>query len=74
MLVADLLAFRMATAACSKPLNRRFIVVEGIYANYGDVAPLDRIKELKEVREKDLSEFHNALARAFQAAQRTGSI
>lgn len=31
-----------------KPLNRRFIVVEGIYVNYGDVAPLGRIKELKE--------------------------
>lgn len=31
-----------------KPLNRRFIVVEGIYANTGDLAPLDRLRELKE--------------------------
>ncbi|PRW20998.1 long chain base biosynthesis 1-like [Chlorella sorokiniana] len=31
-----------------KPLNRRFIVVEGIYANTGELAPLDGIKELKE--------------------------
>ena len=30
-----------------KPLNRRFIVVEGIYHNCGDVAPLDKIYELK---------------------------
>ena len=32
---------------CRKPLNRRFIVVEGIYAGLGDLAPLDRICELK---------------------------
>lgn len=30
-----------------KPLNRRYIVVEGIYHDCGDVAPLDRIYELK---------------------------
>ncbi|KAK9807535.1 hypothetical protein WJX72_001902 [[Myrmecia] bisecta] len=30
-----------------KPLNRRFIVVEGIYNQYGDLAPLDVIYELK---------------------------
>ena len=30
-----------------KPLNRRFIVVEGIYANFGDLAPLDAIAKLK---------------------------
>ena len=36
-------------APARKPLNRRFIVVEGIYANYGDVAPLDAIRALKEV-------------------------
>lgn len=35
---------------CRKPLNRRFIVVEGIYANTGELAPLDGIKALKEVR------------------------
>lgn len=44
------LAVPAAAAARRKPLNRRFIVVEGIYANYGDVAPLDAIRELKEVR------------------------
>lgn len=31
-----------------KPLNRRFIVVEGIYANTGDLAPLRELKALKE--------------------------
>jgi len=31
-----------------KELNRRFIVIEGIYANYGDVAPLREIVELKQ--------------------------
>lgn len=50
--VADLEAVLQRVAAedkrSSKPLNRRFIAVEGIYANYGDVAPLDKIKELKE--------------------------
>lgn len=35
---------------CSKPLNRRFIVVEGLYANTGDLAPLEGLKALKEVR------------------------
>jgi serine palmitoyltransferase len=30
-----------------RPLNRRFIVVEGIYANTGDLAPLAAIRELK---------------------------
>lgn len=32
-----------------KPLNRRFIVVEGIYANTGELAPLEGLKALKEV-------------------------
>lgn len=32
----------------SKPLCRKLIVVEGIYTNYGDIAPLDRIYEIKE--------------------------
>ena len=32
---------------CRKPLNRRFIVVEGIYKASGDLAPLDKIVELK---------------------------
>ncbi|CAK0785184.1 hypothetical protein CVIRNUC_008390 [Coccomyxa viridis] len=31
-----------------KPLNRRFIVVEGIYAQSGHLAPLDEICKLKE--------------------------
>ncbi|TPX51389.1 hypothetical protein SeMB42_g00487 [Synchytrium endobioticum] len=30
-----------------KPLARKFIVVEGLYANYGDIAPLPRLIELK---------------------------
>ena len=32
---------------CRKPLNRRYIVVEGIYANTGMLAPLDAIVPLK---------------------------
>lgn len=32
---------------CRKPLNRRFIVVEGIYKASGDLAPLDEIVTLK---------------------------
>lgn len=32
---------------CRKPLNRRFIVVEGIYAALGDLAPLSEIVRLK---------------------------
>lgn len=32
-----------------RPLNRRFILVEGIYANTGEVAPLDKIMPLKQV-------------------------
>ena len=31
-----------------RPLNRRFIVVEGIYANTGEIAPLADIMKLKE--------------------------
>lgn len=31
-----------------KPLNRRFIVVEGIYMHSGDLAPLADIYRLKE--------------------------
>jgi len=30
-----------------RPLNRRFIVIEGVYLNYGDIAPLPKIVELK---------------------------
>ncbi len=41
-----------AAKPCRKPLNRRFIVVEGIYANTGDLAPLRELKALKEVRNK----------------------
>ena len=36
------------TCCCRKPLNRRFIVVEGIYAQSGHLAPLDEIYKLKE--------------------------
>jgi|APGre2960657444_1045066.scaffolds.fasta_scaffold00721_1 serine palmitoyltransferase len=36
-----------AAAHRSTPLNRRFILVEGLYANYGDLAPLGAIAELK---------------------------
>jgi hypothetical protein len=38
-----------ATCCCRKPLNRRFIVVEGLYANSGDLAPLDQLMPLKRV-------------------------
>lgn len=52
--VADLQAVLERIAAEDrahrKPLNRRFIAVEGIYANTGKVAPLDKIMALKEVR------------------------
>jgi serine palmitoyltransferase len=30
-----------------KKLNRRFIIIEGLYQNHGDVAPLDKVVELK---------------------------
>jgi len=30
-----------------RPLNRRFIVIEGVYLNYGDIAPLPEILALK---------------------------
>ncbi len=33
---------------CRKPLNRRFIVVEGIYLHSGELAPLADIFRLKE--------------------------
>ena len=33
---------------CRKPLNRRFIVIEGVYAGSGDIAPMDEIFKLKE--------------------------
>lgn len=31
-----------------KPLCRRWIVVEGVYANWGDLAPLDQLYGIKE--------------------------
>eukprot|EP01052_Picozoa_sp_SAG31_P014651 SAG31_NODE_918_length_11020_cov_14.801392_9_plen_82_part_00 len=31
-----------------KALNRRFIVIEGIYQNYGDIAPLRKLVELRD--------------------------
>lgn len=33
---------------CRKPLNRRFIVVEGVYLHSGELAPLADIYRLKE--------------------------
>ena len=41
---------RPTPLCCRKPLNRRFIVVEGIYANTGDLAPLDALRGLMQVR------------------------
>lgn len=38
---------RVVTAGRKKPLNRRFIVVEGVSAHRGDVAPLAEIAALK---------------------------
>lgn len=35
-------------AKVRRPLNRRFILVEGVYVNFGDVAPLAGIVRLKE--------------------------
>ena len=37
-------------ARTRRPLNRRFIVVEGLYAATGEPAPLAAIRELKQVR------------------------
>jgi serine palmitoyltransferase len=34
--------------AAPRPLNRRFVIVEGIYANTGDVAPLAAVRQLKD--------------------------
>ena len=33
---------------CRRPLNRRIVIVEGIYASNGDLSPLDKVYELKE--------------------------
>eukprot|EP01084_Bolivina_argentea_P150896 263455_1 len=33
----------------NRPLNRRFIVTEGVFANHGDICKLNRIIELKEI-------------------------
>ena len=38
----------MCVFHCRLRLNRRFIVVEGISQNWGDIAPLDEIFKLKE--------------------------
>ncbi|KAI1316142.1 serine palmitoyltransferase component [Mortierella claussenii] len=41
-------SIRIETIAHKKrPLTRRFIVTEGLFQNYGDIAPLDKIMELK---------------------------
>jgi serine palmitoyltransferase len=39
---------RMETIKKKMPLTRRWIIVEGVYANYGDITPLPKIMELKE--------------------------
>lgn len=39
---------QLALLTCRLRLNRRFIVVEGISHNLGDIAPLDQIFNLKE--------------------------
>jgi len=36
-----------AKSAYKMPLTRRFIVVEGVYQNYGDICPLDELVALK---------------------------
>ncbi|KAF9896114.1 serine palmitoyltransferase component, partial [Lobosporangium transversale] len=42
-------SIRLETLAHKKrPLTRRFIVTEGLFQNYGDIAPLDKIMELKQ--------------------------
>lgn len=50
--VADLERIMEMVAAedtqLGKKLNRKYVVVEGIYSNFGDLAPLDKIFELKE--------------------------
>ena len=45
--VLEEVAAEDAAARRTTPLNRRFIVVEGLYANYGDLAPLADICALK---------------------------
>lgn len=37
----------LVSALCRKPLNRRYIVVEGLYQGTGDLAPLAQIAALK---------------------------
>lgn len=41
-------AVTVCVRCCRRKLNRKYVVVEGIYSNFGDLAPLDRIFELKE--------------------------
>ncbi|KAG2495338.1 hypothetical protein HYH03_006608 [Edaphochlamys debaryana] len=40
--------FEQADKAAKKPLCRKLIITEGIFANYGDMAPLDRIWTVKD--------------------------
>lgn len=46
--VADAAPLAAALAVRRSPLCRRMIVVEGVYANFGDVAPLQQLYCLKE--------------------------
>ncbi|KAJ3411783.1 serine palmitoyltransferase component [Chytridiales sp. JEL 0842] len=39
---------RIETTQKKMPLTRRWIIVEGVYPNYGDICPLPTIMELKE--------------------------
>jgi serine palmitoyltransferase len=38
----------MAPAWCRKPLCKKILVVEGVYANTGDLAPLRALHSIKE--------------------------
>jgi len=41
-------AIKEEDIATGRKVTRRYIVIEGLYLNYGDVAPLDKIMKLKE--------------------------
>lgn len=43
-----LIAIRDEDIRTKRTLNRRFLVIEGLYVNTGDIAPLPKIMELKE--------------------------
>jgi hypothetical protein len=43
-----ILVVRCVYVPCRAPLCRKMIVVEGVYANSGDIAPLQQLYRLKE--------------------------